>query len=52
MAEASANQNEEHFEDKEQNVNVEVQCIVKGYQEFEFNVNTGKKFELLRKHGS
>lgn len=52
MAEASANQNEDHLEDKEQNVNVEVQCIVKGYQECEFNVNTGEKFELLRKHGS
>ena len=50
MAEASANQNEDHLEDKEQNVNVEVQCIVKGYQECEFNVNTGEKFELLRKH--
>ena len=52
MAEASANQNEDHLEDKEQNVNVEMRCIVKGYQEYEFNVNTGEKFELLRKHGS
>lgn len=29
MAEASANQNKDHLEDKEQNVNVQVQCIVK-----------------------
>lgn len=44
MAETSANQNKDFLEDTEQNVNIEVQCIVKGTK----NVNQSTLEKTLR----
>lgn len=52
MAATKENQHSDYLKDTEQNVNLKVQCIVKGYQECEFTVRIGEEFVALRKNGS
>ena len=44
MAETTVNQNKDGLKDVELNANIKVKCIVKGYQECEFDVNIGEEF--------
>ena len=52
MAATRDNPNVDSLKDAEDTAIIKVHCVVKGYQECKFNVNTGGEFFALRKHGS